>query len=172
MVIKAPDPKAFRCGRNFAAWIGLTPKDHSTAGKMRLGVITRAGDEALRRTLVLGATLGDQAGAQRQGHPLAMAARLAGTQAAQARRRGARQQGCAHCLEADGQWGTLRCGTRRHPCPENEGSTVLGSSRPLRAACGGGLRPALTSLPLGAQSPPSDNDATWASPVTIAKGIT
>lgn len=56
MVIKAPDPKAFRCGRNFAAWIGLTPKDHSTAGKMRLGVITRAGDEALRRTLVLGAT--------------------------------------------------------------------------------------------------------------------
>jgi transposase len=56
MVIKAADPKAFRCGRNYAAWTGLTPKDHSTAGKVRLGVITRAGDEALRRTLVLGAT--------------------------------------------------------------------------------------------------------------------
>jgi transposase len=56
LAIKAPDPKVFHCGRNFAAWIGLTPKDHSTAGKMRLGVITRAGDEALRRTLVAGAT--------------------------------------------------------------------------------------------------------------------
>lgn len=54
--IKAPDPKAFRCGRDFAAWMGLTPKDHSTAGKIRLGAITRAGDEALRRTLVVGAT--------------------------------------------------------------------------------------------------------------------
>ena len=56
LAIKAADPQAFRCGRDFAAWMGLTPKDHSTAGKMRLGVITRAGDETLRRTLVLGAT--------------------------------------------------------------------------------------------------------------------
>jgi transposase len=56
LVIKVPDPQAFRCARNFAAWVGLTPKDHSTAGKMRLGAITRAGDEALRRTLVVGAT--------------------------------------------------------------------------------------------------------------------
>lgn len=56
LAIKAPDPQAFGCGRDFAAWMGLTPKDHSTAGKMRLGVITRAGDEALRRTLVVGAT--------------------------------------------------------------------------------------------------------------------
>ena len=38
------------------AWIGLTPKDHSTAGKVRLGVISRAGDEALRSVLVVGAT--------------------------------------------------------------------------------------------------------------------
>jgi transposase len=56
MVMKVSDPEAFRCGRNFSAWIGLTPKDHSTAGKHRLGVITRAGDEALRRVLVVGAT--------------------------------------------------------------------------------------------------------------------
>jgi transposase len=56
LAIKAPDPHAFGCGRDFAAWMGLTPRDHSTAGKMRLGVITRAGDEALRRTLVVGAT--------------------------------------------------------------------------------------------------------------------
>lgn len=56
MTMKVPDPKAFRSGRDFAAWLGLTPKDHSTAGKQRLGVITRAGDEALRSVLVVGAT--------------------------------------------------------------------------------------------------------------------
>jgi transposase len=56
LVMKVPNPGAFRSGRDFAAWLGLTPRDHSTAGKQRLGVITRAGDEALRRTLVVGAT--------------------------------------------------------------------------------------------------------------------
>jgi hypothetical protein len=49
-------PELSRSGRQFAAWIGLTPKDHPTRGKARLGVITRAGDEALRATLVSGAT--------------------------------------------------------------------------------------------------------------------
>jgi transposase len=56
LVMKAPAPEAFRSARHFAAWLGLTPKDHSTAGKVRLGVITRAGDEALRSVLVVGAT--------------------------------------------------------------------------------------------------------------------
>ena len=56
LAMKVSDPRAFRTGRDFAAWLGLTPKDHSTAGKKRLGIITRAGDEALRCTLVLGAT--------------------------------------------------------------------------------------------------------------------
>ena len=56
LVMKTPAPELFRSGRQFAAWIGLTPKDHSTAGKVRLGVITRAGDEALRAALVAGAT--------------------------------------------------------------------------------------------------------------------
>jgi len=56
MVMKVQDPKAFRCGRDYAAWLGLTPRDHSTAGKQRLGVITRAGDEDLRSLLVVGAT--------------------------------------------------------------------------------------------------------------------
>ena len=50
------DPHQFKSGRDFAAWMGLTPKDHSTAGKTRLGGITRAGDELLRSTLVVGAT--------------------------------------------------------------------------------------------------------------------
>jgi transposase len=56
LVMKVPDPQAFRSGRQFAAWLGLTPKNHSTAGKTRLGVITRAGDETLRSLLVVGAT--------------------------------------------------------------------------------------------------------------------
>jgi len=56
LVMKAPSPELFASGRQFAAWMGLTPKDHSTAGKVSLGVITGAGDEALRKTLVVGAT--------------------------------------------------------------------------------------------------------------------
>jgi transposase len=56
LAMKVPDPGAFRSGRDFAAWIGLTPKDHSTAGRTRLGVITRAGDEHLRSVLIVGAT--------------------------------------------------------------------------------------------------------------------
>lgn len=56
LVMKAPAPEMFASGRQFAAWMGLTPRDHSTAGKVRLGIITRAGDEILRSTLVVGAT--------------------------------------------------------------------------------------------------------------------
>jgi len=56
LTMKVPDPHIFRSGRHFGSWIGLTPKDHSTAGKTRLGGITRAGDEELRSLLVVGAT--------------------------------------------------------------------------------------------------------------------
>ena len=56
MVLRVPDPTVFRSGRHFASWIGLTPREHSTAGKQRLGKISRQGDEALRRLLVVGAT--------------------------------------------------------------------------------------------------------------------
>jgi transposase len=70
LVMKVPDPRAFRSGRDFSAWIGLTPKDHSTAGKQRLGVITRAGDEALRSVLVAGATAVIQQVRCGRGHPL------------------------------------------------------------------------------------------------------
>jgi hypothetical protein len=54
--IKVVDAGGFKSARNFAAWVGLTPKNHSTAGKNRLGVITRAGDVMLRTVLVAGAT--------------------------------------------------------------------------------------------------------------------
>src|ERR1700736_1709053 len=68
LTMKTPEPRLFRSGRQFAAWIGLTPKDHSTAGKVRLGGITRAGDEGLRSVLVVGATTVIQH-AQRGGRP-------------------------------------------------------------------------------------------------------
>ena len=50
------DAGQFRGGRHFAAWIGLTPKEHSTGGRQRLGGISREGNERLRQLLVLGAT--------------------------------------------------------------------------------------------------------------------
>ena len=69
MVMKVADPRAFQSGRDFSAWLGMTPKDHSTAGKTRLGVITRAGDEALRWVLVAGATAVIQQVKKGRGHP-------------------------------------------------------------------------------------------------------
>jgi transposase len=69
LVMKTPDPRAFSSGRHFAAWIGLTPKDHSTAGKTRLRKITRAGDERLRCVLVAGATAVIRQAKQGRGHP-------------------------------------------------------------------------------------------------------
>lgn len=54
--LRVPDPKAFRSGRHFAAWLGLTPRENSTGGRHRLGRISRQGDASLRKLLVLGAT--------------------------------------------------------------------------------------------------------------------
>ncbi len=50
------DPDQFRSGRQFAAWLGLTPQQQSTGGKTRLGGISKQGDRYLRRLLVVGAT--------------------------------------------------------------------------------------------------------------------
>jgi transposase len=49
------DPKAFRSGRDFAAWVGLVPRQDSTGGKRKLGPISKQGDRYLRRILVVGA---------------------------------------------------------------------------------------------------------------------
>ena len=45
----------FKCGRQFAAWLGLVPSQYSSGGKSRLGHITKAGDPYMRSLLVLGA---------------------------------------------------------------------------------------------------------------------
>ena len=51
-----PDPGVFKKGRDFAAWLGLTPRQNSSGGKPTLGAITKQGNRYLRKLLVLAAT--------------------------------------------------------------------------------------------------------------------
>jgi len=55
LVASVADPKVFRSGRNFSAWIGLVPKQHSSGGKDRLGHISKQGDRYLRSLFMAGA---------------------------------------------------------------------------------------------------------------------
>uniref|UniRef100_UPI00355AD5F9 IS110 family transposase n=1 Tax=Ruegeria jejuensis TaxID=3233338 RepID=UPI00355AD5F9 len=55
LVALAPPPETFRRGRDFAAWLGLVPRQHSTGGKQRLGATTKMGERSLRRLLIIGA---------------------------------------------------------------------------------------------------------------------
>lgn len=55
MAARAVQPERFRSGRDFAAWLGLVPKQRSSGGKVRLGRISKQGDGYLRRLLVNGA---------------------------------------------------------------------------------------------------------------------
>src|SRR5690606_4581209 len=50
-----PDMADFKTGRNFAAWLGLVPRQHSSGGKERLGRMTKAGQADIRRLLIIGA---------------------------------------------------------------------------------------------------------------------
>jgi transposase len=51
----APPAETFKCGRDFAAWVGLTPLQHSTGGKQKLGATSKMGERTLRRLLIIGA---------------------------------------------------------------------------------------------------------------------
>ena len=51
-----PDPNGFKSGRHFAAWLGQTPRSHSSGGKERLGRISKMGNSTLRSLLIIGAT--------------------------------------------------------------------------------------------------------------------
>jgi len=55
LVASVADPKAFRSGRDFAAWIGLVPRQHSSGGKDKLGGISKQGDRYLRSLFTAGA---------------------------------------------------------------------------------------------------------------------
>ncbi len=52
----APPPETFRKGRDFAAWLGLTPLQRSTGGKQKLGAISKMGERTLRRLLIIGSS--------------------------------------------------------------------------------------------------------------------
>ena len=143
--VKVADPKAFRSGRDFAAFLGLTPKNHSTAGKTRLGVITRAGDETLRSVLVVGATAHIQQ-IRRGAKPASpwLAALL--------KRKPPKLAAVALANKmARIAWKMMVTGEAYRPGAKNiaPGSAP---SRPLRAACGGGQRPALTAPARGAMA--------------------
>src|SRR6266446_879522 len=55
LVASVADPRTFRSGRSFSAWVGLVPKQHSSGGKDRLGSISKQGDRYLRSLFVAGA---------------------------------------------------------------------------------------------------------------------
>ena len=67
ILASAPDPQAFKSGRDFAAWLGVTPKQNSTGGKEKLGSITKQGNRYIRRLLVLGAISVLRAAPKRKG---------------------------------------------------------------------------------------------------------
>jgi transposase len=143
--IKVPDAKAFRSGRDFAAWIGLTPKNHSTAGKYRLGAITRAGDAMLRRVLVVGAMAVIQQQKRRKEAPACWLGELL-------KRKSAMMAAVALANKtARIAWKLMVTGERYEPRP-NQASVARCSapSRPLRAADRGGRGPALTAPALRA----------------------
>lgn len=50
-----PEMAQYKCGRGFAAWLGLVPRQHSTGGKQRLGRSSKAGQADIRRLLIIGA---------------------------------------------------------------------------------------------------------------------
>lgn len=52
----APPAETFRRGRDFAAWLGLTPRQMSTGGKQKLGTISKMGERTLRRLLIIGSS--------------------------------------------------------------------------------------------------------------------
>ena len=62
-----PDPRVFKSGRDFAAWLGLTPKQNSSGGKAKLGAITKQGNRYIRKMLVVGCTSALRVAGKRKG---------------------------------------------------------------------------------------------------------
>ena len=103
----APPAETFGKGRDFAAWLGLTPLQKSTGGKQKLGATSKMGERTLRRLLIIGAARSSARRAARGAGGL-VAGTHAGAQAAHAGHRRAGQQDGAHRLGAVGQSGDYR----------------------------------------------------------------
>src|SRR5216683_7263551 len=153
-VMKVGNPHAFRSGRDFSAWLGMTPKDHSTAGKVRLGAITKAGDEALRSVLVAGATSVIQQVRKGRGRPSPWLVALV-------KRKPPKLAAVALANKtARIIWKLMVSGERYNPqrarqhfVPPTD-SLAPGKRRQGQAACGGDRRSALTARALRAPSAP------------------
>ena len=88
----APPAETFAKGRDFAAWLGLTPLQRSTGGKQRLGATSKMGERTLRRLLIIGSSA-VVLQASKRGAPKDSCARTdAGSQTAHAGNRRARKQ--------------------------------------------------------------------------------
>jgi transposase len=62
-----PDPRVFESGRDFAAWLGLTPRQNSSGGKAKLGAITKQGNQYIRKMLVVGSRSALRVAGKRKG---------------------------------------------------------------------------------------------------------
>jgi hypothetical protein len=94
------DAARFNSARQFAAWIGLVPRQHSSGGRERMGGLSKREDGYLRRLLVHGASCHSMATPGECASPAMARRRAARTQTCKRRRCGARQQKCPHRLEA------------------------------------------------------------------------
>ena len=102
LVASVADAKAFRSGRNFSAWIGLVPKQHSSGGKDKLGSISKQGDRLSAQPVHRRRTCRDPL-CQDPRHPAsALAYGIAGAEADRGRRHRARQQDCQNGLGHNG----------------------------------------------------------------------
>jgi transposase len=71
-----PAPEGFRAGRDFAAWLGLTPLQKSSGGKQKLGAVSKRGERTIRRLLILGASAVIRWAAQRRAQAGSWLARM------------------------------------------------------------------------------------------------
>ena len=136
LVASVADPKAFRSGRDFSAWIGLVPKQNSSGGRERLGSITKQGDRYLRSLFTAGALAVIRYAKihGQQTSPLACPAARAA--ADEGRRDRARQQAGAHGLGDDGQRRALQGTARAGPLGEATRNEIASVRRGVMAGKG------------------------------------
>lgn len=104
----APPAETFAKGRDFAAWLGLTPLQRSTGGKQKLGATSKMGERTLRRLLIIGSSAVVQQ-ASKRGAPRGGVARTdAGSQTAHVGNGRARQQDGTDRLGATCEAGELQ----------------------------------------------------------------
>jgi transposase len=101
MVAFNPDPGVFRSGSDFSASLGITPSQHSSGGKDKLGGITKKGNRYLRKMLVVGCNVGVARGPQIQRGPGRMDRRHEGQEARARRRARPGQQTGQNCVGDD-----------------------------------------------------------------------